>query len=59
MLKKFQIADYLFLGAASLTIIFSKMLYLYGYKEDAIFVGLWAPSVLAFGIYFRAIASSK
>jgi hypothetical protein len=59
MLKKFTAADFCFLGASFATIIVSKILYLYGYKEDAIFVGLWTPSIMAFAIYLRVIASSK
>lgn len=59
MFSKFTITDFLFMGASLATIVFSKLLYLYGYKEDAIFVGLWAPSILAFGIYLKGIANSK
>lgn len=59
MFKKFTASDFLFLGASFSSIIFSKILYLYGHKEDAIFVGLWAPSILAFATYLRVIANSK
>ena len=59
MFKKFTVSDLLFMGASFSTIVFSKILYLYDHKQDAIFVGLWAPSILAFGIYLRVIANSK
>lgn len=59
MFKKFTPADFLFMGATFATIIFSKLLYLYGYKDDATFVGLWAPSILAFAIYLKVINQSK
>lgn len=59
MFNKFTITDFLFMGATFASIVVSKLLYLYGYKEDAIFVGLWAPSILAFGIYLKVIANSK
>lgn len=59
MFKKFTLADFLFLGASFASIVFSKALYLFGHKEDAIFVGLWTPSILAFAIYLRVIAVSK
>ena len=59
MFKKFTFTDRLLFIAVFLVIIFSKLLYLNGYKDEAIFVGLWAPSILAFGIYLKAIENSK
>jgi hypothetical protein len=59
MFKKFTLADKFFFAATFLTIVFSKVLYLNGMKEDAIFVGLWAPSILSFGIYLKFIQNSK
>ena len=59
MLKKLNLADFCFLGASFATIIVSKILYLNGYKEDAIFVGLWAPSIMAFAICLRVAAISR
>jgi hypothetical protein len=59
MFNKFILADKLLFIAAFLVIIFSKILYWKGYKQDAVFVGLWAPSILAFGIYLKAIGNSK
>jgi hypothetical protein len=59
MLNKFTFADKLFFIATFLVIAFSKLLYWQGAKEDAIFVGLWAPSILAFGIYLKVIGGSK
>jgi hypothetical protein len=59
MFKKFTLADKIFFVATFLTIIFSKLLYLNGMKRDAIFVGLWAPSILSFGIYLKLIQNSK
>ena len=55
MLKKLNLADFCFLGASFASIIVSKILYLNGYKQDAIFVGLWAPSIMAFAIYLRVM----
>ncbi|MCE2861408.1 MAG: hypothetical protein LW690_03035 [Opitutaceae bacterium] len=45
--------------ATFLVIIFSKILYWQGDKQDAIFVGLWAPSILGFGVYLKVIGNSK
>ncbi len=59
MFKKFNLTDRLLFIAVFLVIIFSKILYLSDYKLEAIFVGLWAPSILAFGIYLKAIENSK
>jgi len=59
MFKNFSLADKFFFFATSLSIVFSKALYLNGSKEDAIFVGLWAPSILCFGIYLKLIQNSK
>ena len=59
MFKKFNLTDRLLFIATFLVIIFSKLLYLSDYKLEAIFVGLWAPSILAFGIYLKAIENSR
>ena len=59
MFNKFSLADKLFMLATFLVIIFSKILYWQGAKEDAIFVGLWAPSILVFGVYLKVIGNSK
>jgi hypothetical protein len=59
MLKKFTTADKFLFVAALLSLIFSEMLYFQGSKEDGIFVGLWVPSILAFGIYLKLINKSK
>ena len=59
MLTKFTFADKLLFLASFLAIIFSKLLYWQGAKIDAIFVGLCAPSILAFGIYLKLLGASK
>lgn len=56
-------SDYLFLGAAFISFLFSISLW-FGVlsadqKDAGIFVGLWVPSILALGIYFRARAAEK
>jgi hypothetical protein len=59
MFKKFTTADiYLFI-AALLSLIFSEILYFQGEKEDGTFIGLWVPSILAFGIYLKLINNTK
>ncbi len=58
MLKKFTTADKLLFVAALLSLIFSEILFFQGNKEDGTFIGLWVPSILAFGIYLKLIKNS-
>jgi hypothetical protein len=57
MLKKFTITDKLLFIAALLSLIYSEVLFFNGYKQDATFMGIWVPSILAFGIYLKLIKS--
>ncbi|MGY8954122.1 MAG: hypothetical protein ACKVJP_12230 [Flavobacteriales bacterium] len=57
MFKKFTSTDKLLFIAALLSLIFSEILYFQGNKEDGTFIGLWVPSILAFGIYLKLINS--
>ncbi|MAZ38114.1 MAG: hypothetical protein CL842_11745 [Crocinitomicaceae bacterium] len=59
MLKKFSTADKLLFAAAILSLVFSELLYFQGEKEDGTFIGLWVPSILAFGIYLKLINATK
>jgi hypothetical protein len=59
MFKKFTTADKLMFLSALLSLIFSELLYFKGEKEDGTFIGLWVPSILAFGIYLKLINNSK
>jgi hypothetical protein len=59
MLKKFTLSDKLLFVAAFLSLIFSEILYFQGNKEQAIFIGIWVPSILAFGIYLKLIQNNK
>ncbi len=59
MLKKFTLADKLLFIAALLSLIFSEVLYFQGEKESGTFIGLWVPSILAFGIYLNLINNKK
>ena len=59
MFKKFTTSDKFLFFAALLSLIFSEILYFQGAKEDGTFIGLWVPSILAFGIYLKLINNSK
>ena len=55
MLNKFTAADKILFGIALLSLIYSELLYFKGDANSAIFVGIWVPSILAFGIYLKLI----
>jgi len=59
MFKKFTIADKLMFISALLSLIFSEILFFKGELMEGIFIGLWVPSILAFGIYLKLINNSK
>lgn len=47
-------ADYLLLAAAFISFLFSIYLWFQGQREEGLFVGLWVPSILAFGGFVRS-----
>jgi hypothetical protein len=55
MFKKFTITDKLLILSAILSLVFAELSWFNGEKEAAIFVGLWVPSILGFGIYLKLI----
>ena len=59
MFKKFTITDKLLFISALLSLVFSEILYFNGEKADGNFIGIWVPSILAFGIYLKLINNSK
>ena len=46
-------SDVFLLTAAFLSFLFSVYLWFGGQRDTGIFVGIWVPSILAFGCYFR------
>jgi hypothetical protein len=46
-------SDYILLTAALLSFLFSVLLWFTGKKDAGMFVGLWVPSILAFGGFVR------
>ena len=58
MLNRFTLADKLLFAAATVSLVFSESLWFNGDHEHAIFVGLWVPSILAFGIYLKLLKNS-
>jgi len=59
MFKKFNLTDKLLFVAALLSLIYSEILFFSGNVDQAIFIGLWVPSILCFGIYLNLINKNK
>lgn len=59
MLKKFTLTDKLLFISAILSLIYSEILFFSGNPEQALFIGLWVPSILAFGIYLKLINNNR
>ena len=59
MFKNFTITDKLLFIAAFLSLVFSETLYFKGETIAAIFLGIWVPSILAFGIYLKLLNNKK
>ncbi len=59
MIKKFKVADILLMGAAFLSLIYSETLWFKGERDSAIFIGLWVPSIIGFGIYLKLLNNKK
>jgi hypothetical protein len=55
MFKRFNITDKLLMVAAILSLVFSEVLFFQGHENQAIFIGIWVPSILCFGIYLKLI----
>ena len=55
MLKRISPTDALMMVSALASLIFSEVLWFKGEAQAALFIGLWVPSILAFGIYLKLI----
>jgi hypothetical protein len=56
-MPKFQ--DYALLIAAFLSFLFSVYLWFNGQRDEGIFVGIWVPSILAFGAFLKAATQRR
>jgi len=59
MFKKFNLTDKLLFLSAILSLVYSEILFFNGSENQAIFIGLWVPSILCFGIYLNLINKTK
>jgi hypothetical protein len=46
-------------GAAFLSFVLSVVLWFTGSREEALFVGLWVPSILALGAFYAALGAGR
>lgn len=59
MLKKLSPADLILLILAISSLVYSELMWFRGETDGAIFVGLWVPSIIGFGIYLNLLKNSK
>ena len=59
MFKRFTLTDKLLFISAFLSLIYSEVLFFNGNSSQAIFIGLWVPSILCFGIYLKILKHNK
>jgi len=52
MLKR---SDYFILAAALISMFLSIFLWFWGNQDAGLFVGIWVPSILGFGAYFKIL----
>ncbi len=45
--------DYLILGAAGISFVFSVLLWFSEQRDAGLFVGLWVPSIIGLGVYIK------
>lgn len=48
-------SDYFILAAALISMILSIFLWFTGSQDAGVFVGIWVPSIIGFGAYFKII----
>jgi hypothetical protein len=59
MNKILQKSDYLIMAAALFSMILSIVLWFSDFRDEGLFVGIWVPSILAFGVYFKLAVMRK
>ena len=59
MLSKISRVDIVLLVAALACIVMSELLWFKGEHQSALFVGLWAPTVLGLAVFLKLIKLKK
>jgi hypothetical protein len=47
------------MAAALFSMILSIVLWFSDFRDEGLFVGIWVPSILAFGVYFKLAVMRK
>jgi hypothetical protein len=55
----FKLSDYRLGVAAFFSLLLSVYLWFSGQKDAGVFVGIWVPSILSFGIYLKCVGRAK
>jgi len=53
MSKAFKIEDYVLLAGAFIAFLLSVTLWFSGQREEGLYVGIWVPSILSFGVLVK------
>ncbi len=59
MLKMFTLTDKLLFISALLSLVYSEVLFFNNQILQAIFIGIWVPSILGFGIYLKLLGKKN
>lgn len=59
LIKKLGVANILLLALCALIIVVSEYLFLHGNEIHAIFIGLWAPTLLGVAIFIKQIKNGR
>lgn len=59
MFKKISIVDIILMGLAFLSLVYAEVAWFSGERQAALFVGLWVPSILGFGIYLKLLKMNR
>jgi hypothetical protein len=55
----FKISDYFILSAVTISFLLSVYLWFLVDKSAGVFVGIWVPSIIGIGIYFKLVTRRK
>ncbi len=56
-LKSFRTSDFFFFASALVAFLLANYLWFNDFQDYGIFVGIWVPSNLILGLYFRTMSS--
>ena len=54
-MKKLSISEKLLIFTAFISLVTSEVMWFMGYEMDAVFIGLWVPSIIGFSIYLKLL----